>query len=162
MGRISREVMFMEMTKVAAKRSTCHRLNVGAIITRNRKVPVSIGWNGAAAGLPHCAGNHCPGIVPGNCGTLHAEANAIDALLEVFKPNHPKKSAFDLYCTDSPCEECVDRIISCGLIDRVFFEKLYRVNGHLEKLQDKNIGVYIITPAGYIVEYFSHEVIELP
>lgn len=161
MGRISRAAMFMEMARVASRRSTCFRLNVGAIITRNNR-PVSIGWNGAPSGEDHCAGNNCPGIVPGNCGTLHAEANAVDSLMEIFRGNKLNKSSFDLYCTDSPCAACVDRIIGCHLIDRVFFEKLYRVNDCLETLQDAGIEVYMVTPAGYIVEYFSRQVVELP
>src|SRR3546814_16413793 len=68
--------MFRDMARAAARRSNCFRLNVGAIVTHQNS-PVSVGWNGQQPGAPHCAGNDCPGIVPGNCGTLHAEQNAI-------------------------------------------------------------------------------------
>jgi dCMP deaminase len=149
--------MFMEMAHVAARRSTCFRLNVGAIITRKNR-PVSVGWNGAEAGAPHCAGNECPGIVPGNCGTLHAEANAIDGAMGI----EACPEGWDLYCTDSPCPNCTGKIISCGTIKRVFFEKLYRINDHLDRLRERDIKVYMITPAGYIVEFFSRRVVETP
>lgn len=161
--------MYQEMARAASRRSTCHRLNVGAIVTHQNS-PVSVGWNGAEAGAPHCAGNDCAGIVPGRCGTLHAEANAIRkaaSLLSVCEE-------VDLYTTHSPCADCALLIQNAALyVRRIFFEIPYRSTQHLgmfrEPYLDQEDGsamryteVYEVTPAGYIVEYFSRQVVELP
>lgn len=174
MGRISRQVMFMEMARVAAKRSTCFRLNVGAIVVQDNN-PVSIGWNGQASGAPHCAGNDCPGIVPGCCGTIHAEVNALEKAGRIVEGG----SDIDLYVTHSPCVECLAAIMENSLrVKRLFFETPYRSVDHLLQLlgpyrplnlwpsgmvqPKRRTSVYEVTPAGYVVEYFTRQVVELP
>lgn len=169
MGRISREVMFMGMARLASQRSTCHRLNVGAMVVQDNN-PVAVGWNGQLPGAPHCAGNACPGIVPGNCGTLHAEVNALTKAGVLLKNGNNHK--VDLYCTNSPCPSCVE-FIRTGTslsVQRVFYEIPYRDTSALEQLlvPDEEecfpgvSGVYLVTPAGYIVDHFSRRVVELP
>lgn len=171
-GRISRNVMFMQMAHIASMRSTCFRLNVGAIVTMDNR-PISVGWNGAESGAPHCMGNECPGIVPGHCGTLHAEANALNGAARIVKP----RVKVDLYTTHSPCAECTLLIRNSALyVKRIFFEVPYRNTFHLRMFADeypdpemtpafksvRKTEVYEITPAGYIVEYFTRKVVELP
>lgn len=159
MGRISREVMFMDMARAASQRSTCFRLNVGAMVVEGNN-PIAVGWNGQAPGAPHCAGNSCPGVVPGKCGTIHAEVNALKKAEElVASPG----SHVHLYVTDSPCPHCVEYILheTSLRVSRIFYEKPYRIIEHLEDLRDR-VGVYLVTPAGYIVDHFTREVIELP
>lgn len=157
MGRISRQAMFMMMARAASLRSTCFRLNVGAIITKDNR-PISVGWNGQAPGAPHCKGNSCPGVKPGYCGTTHAEINAIHHAMG----HDPFGGNWDLYVTDSPCKDCAYEIVSCGSVKRVFYEKPYRVLDGLQVLDEGEIEVYNVTPAGYIVEHFTREVVELP
>lgn len=162
MGRISRAVMFMMVARAASMRSTCMRLNVGAVITHENR-PVSLGWNGAQPGAAHCAGNDCPGVVPGRCGTRHAERNALDHLPPSFTEDTVKyHHALDLYCTDSPCIHCVDWIVASQLIGRVFFERAYRDPSPLKRLWEERIPVFEVTPAGYVVDYFSRQVVEQP
>lgn len=166
MGRISRAQMFMQMARVASLRSTCHRLNVGAIVTQGNN-PIAVGWGGHHAGAPHCPGNDCPGIVPGNCPTIHAEVNALDKAERILIGNNPAAEyTVDLYCTHSPCEGCVGYILRGNLtVGRLFFEIPYRNMDHLVFLKDKTYGpveVYEVTPAGYVVEHFTRRVIELP
>lgn len=164
MGRISREVMFMQMARIASLRSTCYRLNVGAIVTDDNN-PIAVGWNGQEPGAAHCAGNDCPGIVPGNCGTLHAEVNALTKAGKILLADSPRYmlNPVDLYCTDSPCKFCTEFILNdCGIpVGRIFYEKPYRVSDHLEELRGA-IGVYLVTPAGYIVDHFTRRVVEMP
>lgn len=162
MGRISREVMFMGMARLASMRSTCHRLNVGAIVTHSNN-PVAVGWGGHEAGAPHCPGNDCPGIVPGNCPTIHAEVNALKKAESILGSGY----GVDLFVTHSPCGHCTDYIVKgTGLIvKRLFFEVPYRNTEHLTTmgLYDSDTPqVYEVTPAGYIVDYFTRQVIELP
>ena len=167
--RISREAMYMSMARAASMRSTCSRLNVGAIITQDNS-PVSVGWNGAEAGAPHCSGNECPGMTPGQCPALHAEANAIKKAQNILTCN----KVVDLYVTHSPCSACSLAIINSWLyVKRIFFEIPYRSTQHLGMFADsypdqehpdklRNTAVYEVTPAGYIVEYFTREVVQLP
>ena len=173
MGRISREAMFMEMARSASKRSTCSRLNVGSLIVMENS-PISVGWNGAAAGESHCAGNDCPGMVPGKCPSLHAETNALSKAAAIIEPG----TEVDLYVTHSPCELCSLAIQQSDLyVRRVLFEIPYRSTQHLGMFQkaysdprlgqgatglfQRVTGIYEVTPAGYIVEYFSREVVEV-
>ncbi len=160
MGRISREVMFMQMARSASLRSTCHRLNVGAIVTQGNN-PIAVGWNGQESGAPHCAGNDCPGIVPGRCGTLHAEVNALTKAGSLIAKQD--QASVDLYCTDSPCGFCTEFILSNTSlqVERIFYETAYRDTSHLGRLNGI-VGVYIVTPAGYIVDHFTRKVVTLP
>ena len=143
--RISRPKMFMEMAETVAKRSTCFRLNVGALVVENNNV-VSIGYNGAPSGEEHCTGNLCPGKL--HCTrTIHAEDNAIRRVPANCNPT-------EIFVTDSPCEVCLKLIEERG-IKRVFFKTLYRINDHLNYFRG---GVYQVTPAGYVVDYITKEI----
>lgn len=53
MERISRDQMLMEIAEIVAKRGTCNRLQVGAVISKGGRI-ISTGYNGVPSGLPHC------------------------------------------------------------------------------------------------------------
>lgn len=162
-GRISRAQMFMQMARIASLRSTCHRLNVGAIVTQGNN-PVAVGWNGQEPGAPHCAGNDCPGIVPGRCGTLHAEVNALTKASKLLSLTNPiADHEVDLYCTDSPCGFCTEFILSNTPLHvaRIFYETPYRDVSHLGQFKDI-AEVYLVTPAGYVVDHFTKQVVDMP
>jgi len=155
----------MQMARAASLRSTCFRLNVGAIVTQGHN-PIAIGYNGQEPGAAHCAGNDCPGVVPGRCGTLHAEVNALTKASKLLYSsrsilNPPDK--VDLYCTDSPCSFCVQFIIENTplKVERIFYETPYRDTGGLDVLRHLT-EVYLVTPAGYVVDHFTRKVVELP
>lgn len=150
--RITRPEMFMEMAHTAAKRSTCFRLNVGAVVVVNNRV-VSIGYNGAPSGAPHCSGNSCPGR-NGCQETIHAEDNALRYVPTGVKPE-------DLYVTDSPCPHCAELIFGAG-VKRVFFGKAYRITEPLEWLTRLNVEVYQVTPAGYVIDWLTKEIVDAP
>lgn len=117
--RMSRDSMLIEIARTVAKRSTCLRLQCGAVIEIDGRV-LSTGYNGAPAGMPHCTPDICGPDKP--CErTLHAEANAI-----AFAARHGVAIAgADLYATDSPCIHCAKIIINAG-IKRVFYMRRYR------------------------------------
>jgi|LSQX01.3.fsa_nt_gb dCMP deaminase len=111
--RISRERMFIEIAEVVAKRGTCDRAYVGAVLTLNNRI-VSIGYNGAPSGKPHCdevghklQANHCTNAV-------HAEINCIG----FFKENSlslDKDSELVLYVTHEPCWNCLSYITQTAI-----------------------------------------------
>lgn len=150
--RISRAVMFIEMAKIVAMRSTCFRLNVGAVVTAHNRV-VSIGYNGTPPGAPHCAGNACPGA-KGCKETTHAEVNAL-----LYVPGEHKDADLDLYVTDSPCHHCSIEIAESN-VRRVFFNTPYRITTGLEMLIESGVKVYRVLPGGYVIDWATNELVD--
>jgi len=110
---------FMQITFQVAKRSTCPRAAVGAVIVRDKRI-LTTGYNGAPSGLPHCTEAGCL-IVNGHCvRTLHAEQNSIiqGALHGV------DVSGSTIYVTHQPCLNCAKMIINAG-IERVVYAGHY-------------------------------------
>jgi dCMP deaminase len=110
---------FMEITFQVARRSTCPRAAVGAVIVRNKRI-LTTGYNGSPTNLPHCTEAGCL-MVDGHCvRTLHAEQNAIiqGALHGV------NVSDSTIYVTHQPCLVCAKMIINAG-IERVVYAGHY-------------------------------------
>jgi dCMP deaminase len=110
---------FMQITFQVAKRSTCPRAAVGAVIVRDKRI-LTTGYNGAPTGLPHCTDAGCL-MVNSHCvRTLHAEQNAIiqGALHGV------DVSGSTVYVTHQPCLVCAKMIINAG-IQRVVYAGQY-------------------------------------
>lgn len=115
-----------------AGRSTCSRLKVGAVVTTwDRTQIVSWGYNGNHRGGP----NSCDSDVPGQCGCLHAEDNA---LLKAPYQGGP----YVLYCTHTPCKMCAKRIINAN-IARVVCATEYRSQEGVELLREVGVEVVV-------------------
>lgn len=128
---------FMEIARLVAKRSTCRRRNVGAVIVKDKRI-LSTGYNGAPSGLAHCLETGCirekMGINSGErhelCRGLHGEQNAIiQAAYHGVSIN-----GADLYCTHLPCSICIKMVINAG-IKRVFY-----LDGYPDDLSRQMIG----------------------
>lgn len=133
-ARPSRELIHMANAFMWASRSLCSRLHVGAVITTcDLKRVLSIGYNGPAKGLPE---DRCKASIPGGCGCLHAEDNAIAQCDSTI----PSKV---LFVTHQPCETCAQRIIQAGFA-RVYYSKTYRSDSGATLLQSMGIGVYLL------------------
>lgn len=114
----------MGMALLAAERSSCSRLKVGAIITSwDGTQVVGIGYNGNARGLP----NACDRKDPGRCGCVHAETNAL------IKAPYDRGDLI-MYVTHSPCEACAKLIINSA-VKRVIYNEVYRDPVGLELMQ---------------------------
>ena len=115
MTRPTWDAYFIEITLAVAKRSTCHRAQVGAIIVKDKRI-LTTGYNGAPRGLPHCLDAGCE-IVDGHCiRTLHAEQNAIiQAALHGVS-----LEGGTIYTTHQPCHTCAKMIINAGLLRVVY------------------------------------------
>jgi dCMP deaminase len=126
--RIPLYEVYMRMAEELAKRSTCLRLQVGTVVTdATLENVVAIGYNGNAKGLP----NQCDSSVPGNCGCIHSEVNAL-----VKAPGRlPDKVVF---VTDSPCVSCSKLMINSG-VSHVFYRRLYRNPKGTELLQSAGV-----------------------
>lgn len=97
-----------------ARLSTCKRLQVAAVIVDHRFTRVlSIGFNGPYSGSKiECTGEQ------GNCGCVHAEANAL------IKLTHRTPHMF-MITTHTPCVHCAGLIHNAG-IDEIFSSHVYR------------------------------------
>ena len=76
MTRPDFDLYFIRIAKEVASRATCPRAAVGAVIVKDNRI-ISVGYNGAPRGLPHCEDVGCD-IQDGHCKrSIHAETNAI-------------------------------------------------------------------------------------
>lgn len=131
-SRISKPEMFMRMAEIAAMRSTCLRRSVGCVITNDDMTSiVSLGYNGNARGLA----NTCDTTVPGACGCLHAEMNA---LLKA-----PYSQPLRLFTTCSPCLQCAKSILNSP-VTAVYYRELYRSNQGLDLLAKMRVTVLFL------------------
>lgn len=114
-SRPSWDEYFMGITFEVARRSTCNRAQVGAIIVRNKRI-LTTGYNGSPTGLPHCTEVGCL-MVNGHCArTLHAEQNAIiQAALHGVSTDRAT-----IYVTHQPCLVCAKMIINAGITRVVY------------------------------------------
>ncbi len=124
----------MSITDLVAKRSTCLRRSVGAILVKEKRI-LATGYNGAPAGLRHCAEVGClrenESIPSGTrhelCRGLHAEQNLI---IQAAYHGIPINGA-TLYCTNKPCVICSKMIINAGI------EKIIYAEGYDDRLSEE-------------------------
>lgn len=118
MKRLSWDEYFLEITRLVARRSTCLRRQVGAIIVKDRRI-LATGYNGAPTGLAHCSEVGClreklkipSGERQELCRGLHAEQNAI-IQAAVYGVG---MSGATLYCTHQPCILCAKMLVNAGI-----------------------------------------------
>lgn len=113
--RPSWDSYFMALAFEVAKRSTCNRAEVGAILVRDKRILMT-GYNGSPAGLPHCHEAGCL-MRDGHCQrTTHAEANAV-----IQAALHGVSTAgATLYVTHQPCLTCAKMLINAGIVRAVY------------------------------------------
>lgn len=143
--RISWDEMFMDIAFTVAKRSTCLRRHVGAVIVKNNQV-VSSGYNGAPKNLIHCKEhggclreklNVPSGQRAELCRAVHAEQNSLrcDPLL--------LKGA-TLYVTTSPCSMCLKQLLNAE-ISRIVTIEPYPDDLSKELIEESGIEYVILS-----------------
>ncbi len=123
MPRPTWDEYFIEITHLVARRSTCLRRQVGAVLVKGKNI-LATGYNGAPSGIAHCLDVGClrekMGIPSGErhelCRGLHAEQNAI---IQAAKHGTNIDGA-TLYCTTMPCIICAKMIINAGIRQIVY------------------------------------------
>ena len=109
----------MEMAELTAKRATCSRRQVGAVIVRDNRA-VATGYNGAPRGLAHCEEKggclrEKLGVPSGQrhelCRALHAEQNAIISAASMGNAIE----GGTIYITHQPCVICAKMIVNAGI-----------------------------------------------
>lgn len=128
--------IYLDLATKLSERSTCHRLQVGTVITSTdyRKV-LAVGYNGNATGLH----NGCDRPEPGNCGCLHSEENA------VINCDSPRSIEKVVFVTHLPCVQCAKRLINLGNVRTVFYGQDYRIRDSIDLLKSVGITVQQLT-----------------
>lgn len=139
--RINWDDYFMEIAGVVAKRSTCLRRQVGAVLVKDKHI-LATGYNGAPKGLKHCSDTGCmrQDIPSGErhelCRAIHAEQNAI-----VQAARHGVKiDSCTLYCTLAPCSLCAKMLINAG-VKRIVYADGYPDDRAMEFFKEANVTV---------------------
>jgi dCMP deaminase len=118
---------FMDMARLASRRSSCLRRAVGAVLVKERRL-LATGYNGAPTGVTHCDATGCLreklNVPSGErhelCRGLHAEQNAI---LQAALHGVSIRGA-SLYCTNLPCIICAKMLINAG-VRRIVYQDGY-------------------------------------
>ena len=139
--RPSWETYFMDIAHLVAKRSTCRRRAVGALLVKDKRI-LSTGYNGAPSGLKHCLDIGCLreelNIASGErhelCRGIHAEQNAI---IQAALHGVSIKGA-TLFCTNQPCLICAKMIINAGIIE-IYYHSGYADAMSIEMLKEANV-----------------------
>ena len=137
---------FLMLAKLAATRSTCLAVRVGAVIVKNKQV-VATGYNGSPSGSAHCtAQGYCyPGLSSCDASkslpsrAIHAEANAI---AQAAKHGISTDGA-SIYVTLEPCLSCLKLIISAG-IKEIFYETPFN-SGEKALVRDSFVNEDLVT-----------------
>ena len=130
---------FMNVAHEVARRSTCERAQVGAVIVKDKRI-LTTGYNGSPRGLPHCTEVGCL-MDNGHCvRTLHAEQNAIivAALHGVIT------EGATIYITHQPCFLCAKMIINAGII-QIVYDKEYPDDRSSEFLEQAGVELIVLT-----------------
>lgn len=123
--RPSWDTYFMDLARLVARRSTCLRRAVGAIIVKEHRI-LSTGYNGAPSGISHCSQAGClretMNIESGQrhelCRGIHAEQNAV---IQAAYHGVAIRGG-SLYCTNLPCAICTKMLINSGMAEICYNE----------------------------------------
>lgn len=156
MNRPTCDEYFIKLAVVIATRATCLRRAVGCVLVNARGHVLATGYNGRAAGLPHCNEtsmyawavrktkpnavikfidefpNACAGarVESGtqldSCEAIHAEQNALLQCRDVYQIE-------TCYVTVSPCVTCVKLLLNTTC-SRIVFAQPYAHDEQAKKL----------------------------
>lgn len=119
MRRPTWDEYFLEVANLVAKRSTCYRRHVGAVLVKDKRI-LATGYNGAPCGLKDCLEiGFCVreklGIPSGErhelCRALHAEQNVI---IQAALHGVGTRDSI-LYLTNQPCIICAKMLINTAI-----------------------------------------------
>lgn len=124
--------MFCRFAADLADLSTCKRKVVGCVIVPATLTEVlAVGYNSPPSRVPNDACRN----VPGDCGCVHAEANAV-AKLRGGGDN------LVLISTTAPCERCAGLIINCQRVSDVVWLCPYRDDLGLNVLEAAGVRAW--------------------
>jgi dCMP deaminase len=143
--RIELDEAYMQMAEIWAKRSKANRLQVGALIVKDRQI-ISDGYNGMPSGSADDVCEYADAASPTELRTkqevLHAESNA---LMKISENGGVGAQGGTMFCTYSPCPECA-KLIKQAKITRVVYRNVYRLRDGIELLEKLGVEVQQLLP----------------
>jgi len=149
--RITRDEWAIQLALITAQRSTCCRRMVGAVLLNHAGHVLATGYNGVAAGLPHCnelgvrdTGRQFfgreqklleldpkdPRSYPNACsGAFSASGTNLDGCEAIHAEQNALLQCKDVreihtcYCTASPCVTCTKLLLNTGCARIVFVDE---------------------------------------
>lgn len=128
--RNSWDQVYLNIAKEMATMGTCHRRQVGCVITDINNTFISSGINGVPSKWEHCRtfdesapSKKCPGADATSgtgldrCLANHAEMNALIRCPDSL-------AIYNCYTTTSPCISCIKALLSTS-VRRIVFEECY-------------------------------------
>lgn len=118
--------VFMDLARLMARRSTCLRRQVGAVLVRDHRA-IASGYNGPPSGLLHCGERggclrEQLGVPSGHrqeiCRALHAEQNVVLQLAITGLSGRDTT----LYVTHFPCFTCAKMLVQLGVREVIYAE----------------------------------------
>lgn len=167
--RTSRDGWAMEMAVVTAKRSTCLRRHVGCVLLNKRGHVLSTGYNGVAAGMPHCnerqliSADFQPSpkdsttlipqkvveIYPHACEGAKAESGKD---LDLCQAIHAEQNALlqcrdvweidTCYVTTSPCITCVKLLLNTSCRNIIYYEEYTHLEAKRLWIESRGYGAW--------------------
>jgi dCMP deaminase len=126
--RPEHDTYFLDICRAVAKRSTCLRRQVGAVLVDQDHRILSTGYNGGPCGLLNCCDLHTclrqdqvSGAGLQECVAVHAEQNALLQCPDT-------RLIHTIYCTHEPCQWCA-RLLLNTRCQRVVFVEGYPNSG---------------------------------
>jgi dCMP deaminase len=143
-NRIDLDEAYLQMAEIWAKRSKANRLQVGALIVKDKHI-ISDGYNGMPAGevddvcevLEHHERDDAPPALRTKREVMHAESNAISKLARHGGTGADGSTIYTVY---SPCFECAKLIKQSG-ITRLVYRHAYRDEGGINFLRTRGVQV---------------------
>ena len=131
-SRLTFDQMFKKILLATAERSPCHRLQVGCVLVKDKRI-ISQGYNGFLPDCPHVS------IVRDNHeqATVHAEQNSI---CDCAKRG---VSTIDCtaYITHYPCIICTRLLLAAG-ISKIYYINDYKNDELVEHfIKQKNVTI---------------------
>lgn len=131
-NRIEWQEYFAELAKLVAKRSPCHRLQVGCVLVKDNRI-IATGYNGFLPGAPH----ESIVVHDHEQATVHAEQNSI---ADCSKRGVLTKESI-AYVTHYPCINCYKILVASG-IKEIYYLNDYK-NDPVVELINKSLDVII-------------------
>ena len=175
--RISRHEWALGLAVTTAKRGTCLRRQVGCVLMDQDGFVLATGYNGVAAGQPHCnepakdyvdqlrvvdtAENEAKKIFPHACPASFAESgtqldgcHAVHAEMNALLRCGDPRAVHACYTTHSPCITCVKLLMNTGC-QTVFFLEPYAHDQAARELwqASRGPGAWIHATADDLREY---------
>lgn len=153
--RKSWDRLYLNIAQEMATMGTCHRRQVGCVLTNSSNEIIATGINGVPPGWDHCR-QFCPSDTFRRCS---AADSASGANLDGCLANHAEMNALircpdrlaihTCYTTTSPCISCIKALL-CTSATRIVFAEVYP-HPESERLWCQS-SLRIVHPHGGIID----------